>query len=155
MNKAILYGNVGKDPEVKTLESNNKVAKFSLATNKSYTNKQGEKVTDTAWHNIVLWGKLAELAEKYVKKGNSVIIEGEISYRSYENKDGQTVYITEIIGNALHFAGGKKEETKPEPEKGKPPYKSGFSDINDLPGHVQEQQEASQSIEDELSELPF
>jgi single-strand DNA-binding protein len=117
MNKCILFGNVGKDPEVKKI-GENKVAKFSLATNKSYT-KAGEKITETAWHNIVLWGKLAELAEKYVKKGNSIIIEGEIAYRSYENKEGITVYITEIIGNALHFAGSKKEEEKPKENKPK------------------------------------
>lgn len=136
MNKAILFGNVGKDPEVRTFENGNKVAKFSLATNKSYT-KNGEKVTETAWHNIVLWGKLAELAEKFVKKGNSVIIEGEISYRSYENKDDVTINLTEIIGDRLHFAGGKKEE-KPEKEdnwQGKKEVKS-MSDISELPGNI-------------------
>jgi single-strand DNA-binding protein len=111
MNKAILYGNVGKDPEVKRLQGGNIVAKFSLATNKSYT-KDGEKVTETQWHNLVFWGKLAELCEKYVKKGSSIIVEGEIQYRSYENKDGVTVYITEIVCNGLHFAGTKKEEEK-------------------------------------------
>jgi single-strand DNA-binding protein len=119
------------------------VAKFSLATNKKWTNKQGEKVTETAWHNVVLWGKLAELAEKYVKKGDSLIIEGEISYRSYENKEKQTVYTTEIIGNALHFAGSKKEE-KPESkeedhstEKWQGKKQIGaMSDINELPGYV-------------------
>jgi len=138
MNKVILFGNVGKDPEVKTFEGGNKVAKFSLATNKSYT-KNGEKVTETSWHNIVLWGKLAELAEKYVKKGNSVIIEGEISYRSYENKDGQTVYMTEINGDRLHFTGGRKDEApqaKDEYQKsGKVPVKA-MSDINELPGNI-------------------
>ena len=133
MNKAILYGNVGKDPEVKHFEGGNIVAKFSLATNKSYT-KNGEKVTETSWHNIVFWGKQAELCEKFVKKGNSLIVEGEISYRSYENKDKQTVYITEINGNALHFAGSKKDETPQAKEewKGKKEVKS-MSDINDLP----------------------
>jgi single-strand DNA-binding protein len=138
MNKCILFGNVGKDPEVKTFEGGNKVAKFSLATNKSYT-KNNEKVTETSWHNIVLWGKLAELAEKYVKKGNSVIIEGEISYRSYENKDGVTVYITEINGDRLHFADSKKDEApqaKEEYQKtGKVPVKS-MSNIDDLPGNI-------------------
>jgi single-strand DNA-binding protein len=140
MNKAILFGNVGSDPDVKKI-GENKVAKFSLATNKTYT-KDGEKVTETAWHNIVFWGKTTELCEKYVKKGSSLIVEGEIRYRSYENKDGQTVYVTEIVGNALHFAGTKKEEAKKETET---PYKSGFSDINDLPGYVQEQQSASET----------
>jgi single-strand DNA-binding protein len=136
MNKAILYGNVGKDPEVKRFEGGNIVAKFSLATNKSYT-KNGEKVTETAWHNIVFWGKQAELCEKYVKKGNSLIVEGEITYRSYENKDGQTVYITEINGNALHFTGSKKDEPPQAKEewKGKQPIKA-MSDINELPGNI-------------------
>jgi single-strand DNA-binding protein len=153
MNKVILYGNCGKDPEVKRLKSGNVVAKFSLATNKSYNNAAGEKITETAWHNIVLWGKLAELSEKYVQKGNSLIIEGEIVYRSYENKEKQTVYITEIVGNALHFAGSKKEESKPEPVKeenwqGKKQVKS-MSDINDLPGNINDG-----SIPDD-NEMPF
>ena len=116
MNKIILYGFTGKDPEIRNLESGKKVAKFSLATNKVYTNSQGEKITETSWHNVILWNKLADLAEKYIKKGSSVIIEGEISYRSYDNKDGQTIYITEIIGDRLHFAGGPKEE-KPKSNK--------------------------------------
>lgn len=125
MNKAILFGNVGKDAEVKHLESGKIIAKFSLATNKTFTNQAGEKITETQWHNIVMWGKQAELAEKYIKKGNSIIIEGEIQYRQYETKDGETKYITEIIGNALHFAGSKKEE---ETKKS-----TAMSDINDLP----------------------
>ena len=113
MNRVQLYGNVGADPDVKILQSGKTVAKFSLATNKSYTNSTGEKITETSWHNIVLWGKVAETASKYVKKGSSIILEGEISYRTYENKEGQTVYVTEIVGKALHFVGSKKEE-KPE-----------------------------------------
>ena len=131
MNKVLLFGNVGKDPEVKKLESGI-VAKFSLATNKKGTNKQGEKITETAWHNIVLWGKLAELAEKYVKKGDSLIIEGEISYRSYE-KEGQTIYTTDIIGKELHFVGSKKEEERPK--SGKVTVKS-MSDPSELPGNI-------------------
>jgi len=148
MNHVILYGNCGKDPEVKRLESGKIVAKFSLATNKTYSNASGEKITETAWHNIVLWGKLAELAEKYVKKGNSIIIEGEINYRSYENKEGQTVYITEINGSALHFAGGKKEE----PEKGKT-QTSAMSDTNELPGADSDPSYVPENIPD--PEMPF
>ena len=135
MNKAILFGNVGGDPDSRKVNEST-VTKFSLATNKTYKNKAGEKITDTAWHNIVLWGKVAEIASKYVKKGSSIIIEGEISYRSYENKDGQIVYITEIIGSNLHLV-GKKEEKKEEKQSG-PPYESGFSDINDLPGSAED-----------------
>jgi single-strand DNA-binding protein len=111
MNKVILFGNVGKDPEVKKFEGGNSVAKFSLATNRSYT-KNEEKVTETEWHNIVFWNKLAELCGKFVKKGSSLIVEGEIHYRTYENKDGQTVNFTEILGTALHFAGSRPEEKK-------------------------------------------
>ena len=126
MNKVILYGNIGKDAEVKHLESGKIVAKFSLATNKSYTNQAGEKVTETQWHNIVAWGKSAEFAEKWIKKGASIIVEGEIQYRQYEDKDSVTKYITEIIADKFHFAGSKKEE---EPKKS-----TAMSDINELPG---------------------
>jgi len=126
MNKWIGHGNVGGDPEIKTI-GENKVAKFSLATNKTFTKASGEKETRTEWHNIILWGKLAELAQKYVTKGSQLIIEGEISYRSYENKQGQTVYVTEIIGQHMHFTGNKPEEPKPQ---------KAMSNINDLPGNV-------------------
>ena len=127
MNRVTLYGNVGKDPNVTNLESGKKVAKFSLATNKTYSNSSGEKITETQWHNIVLWGKIAETAEKYVKKGSSIILEGEISYRSYDNKDNVTIHITEIIGHAFHFTGNKeakepKAESKPERAEDDPSY---------------------------------
>jgi len=137
MNKVLLFGNVGKGAETKHLESGKVVAKFSLATNKSYTNQSGEKVTDTAWHNIVMWGKTAETAEKWIKKGSSIIVEGEIAYRTYEDKDGVTKYITEIVCDKFHFAGGKKED-KPENKEGQ--YQKGKVDfpaqskVSDLPG---------------------
>jgi single-strand DNA-binding protein len=128
MNKVLLYGNVGKDPESKIINQKT-VTKFSLATNKTYTNNAGEKITETQWHSIVLWGKVAETASGYVKKGMSLIIEGEISYRSYENKDGVRVYVTEIIGQNMHFTGSKEE--KKEEKKS-----AAMSDINELPGNV-------------------
>jgi single-strand DNA-binding protein len=131
MNKVTLFGNVGKDPESKVINQKT-VTKFSLATNKSYSNSAGEKVTETQWHQIVLWGKVAETASKYVKKGQSLIIEGEISYRSYENKEGQTVYITEIIGHNMHFTGSKPED-KPTEKKS-----TAMSDINELPGAAED-----------------
>lgn len=144
MNKVILHGNVGCDPDVKALQSGKKVAKFSLATNKSFTNKSGEKTTETQWHSIILWEKLADLAEKYIKKGSSLIIEGEISYRSYENKEKQTVYITEIIGHNMHFTGSKeakepKEDIPQAEEKwqGRKEVKA-MSNIDDLPQHVKD-----------------
>ena len=86
-NKVQLIGNLGNDPEIITLESGKKLAKFSIATNESYKNAMGEKVTDTQWHNIIAWNKTAEIIEKYVTKGNEIAIEGKLTSRSYENKE--------------------------------------------------------------------
>ncbi|MBE9467418.1 MAG: single-stranded DNA-binding protein [Bacteroidetes bacterium] len=108
VNKVILLGNVGKDPEVRHLESGATVANFTLATSEKYTNKNGEKVETTEWHNIVVWRKLAEIVEKYVKKGNQIYLEGKITTRSYE-KDNETKYFTEIVANSLQMLGSKKE----------------------------------------------
>lgn len=105
MNKVILIGNVGKDPEVRHLESGVVNAQFSLATNETYKNKSGEKVTNTEWHNIVLWRGLAEIAEKYVKKGSTILIEGKIRTRSYDDKDGNKKYITEIVADNMQLMG--------------------------------------------------
>jgi single-strand DNA-binding protein len=96
-NRVQLIGNLGMDPEVKKFENDRTIAKFSLATSQSYNNAQGEKVKDTQWHNLVVWGKLAETAGKYLKKGAEIAAEGKIIYRTYESKDGQTKYITEIV----------------------------------------------------------
>jgi single-strand DNA-binding protein len=154
MNRAILYGNVGKDADTKHLESGKVIAKFSLATNKSYTNQSGEKITETQWHNIVCWGKTAETADKWIKKGSSIIVEGEIQYRQYDDKDGVTKYITEIVCDRFHFAGGKKEEVRPQnnegkSQKGKIDMKS-LSDPNDLPGYV-----ADENVPDDISDFPY
>jgi len=110
VNKVILLGNLGKDPEVRHLENDRAVANFSLATSETYTNKQGERITNTEWHNIVLWGGLAKLAESYLKKGNKIYLEGKITNRSYEDKEGVTKYITEIVGKEMTFVGGKKDD---------------------------------------------
>jgi single-strand DNA-binding protein len=96
INKVILVGNLGKDPEVRTIQSGAQVARFSLATSESYTNKEGQKVENTEWHNVVLWRGLATVAEKYLKKGNKVYIEGKLRNRQYEDKDGVKKYTTEI-----------------------------------------------------------
>ena len=107
INKVILVGNLGKDPEVKYLDNGIAVANFSLATTENYKNKAGERVSQTEWHNIVLWRGLAEVAEKYLKKGASVYIEGKIKTRKWEDKDGNTRYNTEILGDNLTMLGGK------------------------------------------------
>jgi len=111
VNKVILVGNVGKDPEVRYLEGGIATAKFSLATNETYTNKEGNKVDQTEWHNIVLWRKSAEIAEKYVRKGSLVCIEGKIKSRTWEDKDGNKRYAIDIVGDSMTLLGSKKEDT--------------------------------------------
>ncbi|AWX44862.1 Single-stranded DNA-binding protein [Flagellimonas maritima] len=104
-NKVQLIGNLGNDPEIVLLENGSKLAKFSIATNESYKNSEGEKVTDTQWHNIVAWGKTAEIVENYLMKGKEVAIEGKLVTRSYETKEGEKRYITEIKCNELLMLG--------------------------------------------------
>jgi len=106
VNKVILIGNLGKDPEVRHLESGTVVANFPIATTESYKDKSGTRQEMTEWHNIVLWRGLAEIAEKYLKKGNQVYIEGRLQSRSWEDKEGNTRYITEVVGNNLTMLGG-------------------------------------------------
>ena len=100
-NKVQLIGRLGQDPEILNLEGGKKLAKFSLATNESYTNAKGEKVDNTEWHNIVSWGKTAEIVEKYVTKGKEIALEGKLTTRSYETKDGEKRYVTEVVCNEL------------------------------------------------------
>ncbi len=95
-NKVQLIGNLGMNPEVKTLDGGKKLAKFSIATNETYRNAKGDKVKETQWHNVVAWGKTAEIAEKYLTKGSEVAVEGKITYRNYNDKDGNKKYVTEI-----------------------------------------------------------
>ena len=109
VNKVILLGNLGKDPEVRRLDDGRGVAIFSLATSETYKKKSGEKVTNTEWHNIVLWSPLADIAESYLKKGSQVYIEGKISNRSYEDKDGVKKYISEVVGRDITLLGRAPE----------------------------------------------
>ena len=104
-NTVQLIGHVGNDPEIVNLESGKKLAKFSIATNESYKNAKGEKITDTQWHNIIAWGKTAELIENYVPKGKEVGVEGKLTTRSYEDKEGNKRYITEVVCNELLLLG--------------------------------------------------
>ncbi len=101
LNKVTLIGNLGSDPNVQSLEGNIKVAKFSLATTENYKDSNGQNQSNTDWHNIVLWRGLAELAEKYLHKGSLVYVEGKLKTRSFEDKDGQKKYVTEIIAEQL------------------------------------------------------
>lgn len=106
-NKVQLIGNLGNDPEVITLESGKKVAKLSIATNETYKNSAGEKITDTQWHNLVAWNKTADIIEKYLTKGKEIMIEGKLTSRSYETSTGEKRYITEVVVSELLLLGGK------------------------------------------------
>lgn len=106
-NKVQLIGNLGNDPEIINLESGRTLAKFSIATNETFKNADGEKVTETQWHNIVAWGKTAQIIEKYVTKGKEVAIEGKLTNRSYETKEGDKRYVTEVVCNELLMLGTK------------------------------------------------
>ena len=108
-NKVQLIGNLGNAPEVKTFDSGKKMARFSVATSESYRNAKGEKVTETQWHNLVAWGKIADIAEKFLTKGKEVAIEGKLINRSYEDKDGKKRTITEVQVNELLRIGAKAE----------------------------------------------
>ena len=94
-NKVQLIGNLGNNPEVKSLDGGKKVARFNVATSESYRNTKGEKITETQWHTLVAWGKVAEIAEKFLQKGSEVAIEGKLINRSYNDKEGNKKYITE------------------------------------------------------------
>jgi len=100
-NKVQLIGNLGNAPEVKTLDGGNKLARLSLATNETYKNSKGEKVTETQWHNVIAWGKTAEIVEKYFTKGIEIMVEGKLINRNYTDKEGVKRYITEVQANEL------------------------------------------------------
>ena len=112
VNKVILVGNLGKDPEVHYIEQGVAVARFPFATSETYRSKDGERITTTEWHNVVLWRGLAEVAEKYVRKGSQLYIEGRIKTRSYDDRDGNKRYITEIIADTMQML-GKKGDNQP------------------------------------------
>ncbi len=108
-NKVQLIGHLGQQPDVRTTETGKKWARFSVATNEVYRNAKGEKVTETQWHNLVAWGKVAEIAEKFLNKGTEVAIEGKLINRSYSDKDGNKKYITEVQVNEVLLLGAKAD----------------------------------------------
>lgn len=111
-NKVILVGNLGQDPEIKKLENGKRVVNFTLATKEEYKNSEGQKITETTWHNIAAWNGLAEIASRYLKKGKEVLVEGRLSYRTYEDKNGSTRYFTEIVLNDILLLRSGKAEAK-------------------------------------------
>ena len=104
-NRVQLIGHVGNDPEIKNLDGGKKVANLTIATNESYKNDKGEKVEQTEWHKVVAWGKTAEIIEKYVTKGKEIAIDGKLTHRSYDDKNGEKRYITEVVANEVLLLG--------------------------------------------------
>ncbi|GAB3581270.1 single-stranded DNA-binding protein [Hymenobacter daeguensis] len=140
VNKVILVGNLGKDPEVRHLEGGVSVAHFTLATNDYYKDKQGNRVERTEWHNISAWRGLADMADKYLKKGQQVYIEGKLRTRQYQDKDQQTRYITEIVADEISMLGGRPQGAGPAP---------------DASGAAVPEPQHSFRQEPELDQLPF
>ncbi|MCI5058544.1 MAG: single-stranded DNA-binding protein [Flavobacteriales bacterium] len=145
VNKVILVGNLGKDPEVRYLENGTPVANFPLATSERYKDRNtGERVTQTEWHNIVLWRGLAEISEKYLKKGNQVYIEGKLRTRSWDDQNGNKRYTTEVVADNMTMLGGVKDDlnqsfSQPKTEK---------------PNETEVSQNNNQG-QDEMDDLPF
>jgi len=106
-NRVQLIGNVGNDPEVKTFDGGKKVTNLTIATNESYRNDKGEKVEQTEWHRVVAWGKTAEIIEKYVSKGKEIAVDGKLTHRSYDDKNGEKRYITEVVVSEITLLGNK------------------------------------------------
>jgi single-strand DNA-binding protein len=107
-NKVQLIGNLGNTPEIRTIESGKKMARFSIATNETYRNAKGEKITETQWHNIVAWGKVADIAEQFLSKGSEVAIEGKLVNRNYTDKEGNKRFTTEVVVNEILMLGEKR-----------------------------------------------
>ena len=131
INKVILVGNAGKDPEVRHLDNGVAVANFTLATSETYK-KDGEKITNTEWHNIVVWRGLAEVVEKYVKKGSQLYLEGKIRTRSWDDKEGNKRYTTEIVADNMQLLGSKSDTSSGEYKEAAP----AAPQANDIPAET-------------------
>jgi single-strand DNA-binding protein len=150
INRVILVGNLGKDPEIRHLDGGVAVARFPIATSETYKDKTGNKVERTEWHNIVAWRGLAEVAEKYLKKGQSVYIEGKIRTNNYQDKEGVQRYSIEIVADNMTMLGGGRGEANGQggqaPQESAAPYAAGNSGRGT---------EMSASYENEPDDLPF
>ena len=117
-NRVILIGRLGRDPETKTIDNGKKVTHFTLATDDSYKNAEGQRISEATWHNITAWNGLADIADRFLKKGREVAVEGRIVYRSYEDKKGITKNTTEIVLNDLVLLGSGKDNAKVKDQEG-------------------------------------
>lgn len=165
VNKVILVGNVGKDPEVRYIDTNVPVARFPFATSETYRSRDGEKITTTEWHNVVLWRGLAEVTEKFVKKGSQLFIEGKIRTRSYDDRDGNKRYITEIIADNMQMLGRRPDNKSSDSEgsdssnsntdEGSASKEDHSSQAEENPFGKEEEDRAQGGGGDENDDLPF
>ena len=139
VNKVILIGHLGKDPEVRHLENGTSVANFTLATSESYKDKAGNRIDQTEWHNIVVWRGLADVAEKFLKKGSQIYLEGKIRTRSWEDQEGNKKYTTEIVADTFNMLSKKDDSSQQQ-----------ASQSSQTPSSVQKS-----SPIDEADDLPF
>jgi len=154
-NKVILVGNVGKDPEIRRFENNIK-ASFSLATSETYTPKGGDKVTQTEWHNIVAWRRLAELAENYIRKGSQILVEGKLRYRSYDDRDGNKRYVVEVEADTIQLL-GRKQDGQNQQSAGQPMQNNAGSYSSPVPPAPRPDDGISDDLttHDTADDLPF
>jgi single-strand DNA-binding protein len=151
-NKVILVGNVGKDPEIRRFENNTK-ASFSLATSETYTPRGGDKVTQTEWHNIVAWRRLAELAENYIRKGSQILVEGKLRYRSYDDREGIKRYIVEVEADVIQLLGRRPDSSNQQ--------STGQDDQNNTGSNNSQPQSSDNDVSEDLTtrdpadDLPF
>lgn len=155
VNKVILVGNLGKDPEVRAMDSGRKVANFPLATTESYKDRDGNRQEQTEWHNVVFWGPIAETIERYLKKGSQIFVEGRIRTRSYQDKDNQTRYITEIMGQNLTMLGGGNRSESGGGEYSGAQASSGGNQRTEGQNQSQPQPTSFSSGGDDQDDLPF
>ena len=140
VNKVILVGNLGKDPEVRYLENGTAVANFPIATSESYKDREGNRIDQTEWHNIVVWRKLAEIAESYLKKGSQIYLEGKLRTRSWDDQQGNKRYTTEVVADTFTML-GKKEDSQTTQD---------FANSNSPASIKNNAVEENNSIEDDL-----
>jgi single-strand DNA-binding protein len=151
-NKVILVGNVGKDPEIRRFENNTK-ASFSLATSETYTPRGGDRVTQTEWHNIVAWRRLAELAENYIRKGSQILVEGKLRYRSYDDREGIKRYIVEVEADVIQLLGRRPDSPNQQ--------STGQDDQNNTGSNNSQPQSSDNDVSEDLTtrdpadDLPF
>ena len=150
MNKVILIGNLGADPEIREMNDGTKMAKFSIATSEKYTNREGQLISNTDWHNIVLWRRTAEVAEEYLKKGDSVCIEGKLKTRSWEDENGNKKYATDVQGDNMTMLGSRRDSINPESN-----YTTNNSENSITDKKITDTSTESNTNTDSVDNLPF